>query len=245
VSLESAQLASLRAFYRVLAGGHPASKVVEIGGDVQACVVPETPGASIANGVLYSDAVALREALPELKWLYGELPWLVWVRPHDQVASLACAVAGLHRDGQPALMGAPLEAIAAPRGGVEVADGDWSEIAVLNGLPPHILAVPPAPQARILAVRDGGQAVSVALFVDHEANLGVYFVATAPEARRQGLASELLRVGCAEARRRGLETTTLESSAMGEPVYAALGFRRLGELETWEHRSEPKVQQVV
>lgn len=35
----------------------------------------------------------------------------------------------------------------------------------------------------------------------------------------------------------GAETTTLEGSAMGEPVYARLGYCSLGRLQMWERRT--------
>jgi ribosomal protein S18 acetylase RimI-like enzyme len=64
----------------------------------------------------------------------------------------------------------------------------------------------------------------------------VQLVATRPEARRRGLAGELLRLALREAAARGLKTTTLEATAAGAPVYSRLGYRDLGELQMWERR---------
>jgi len=237
VSLEAAQLASLRAFYRLLAGRHPDSHLRELGDDGQACVAPATPGASIPNGVVYSDASALAAALPSLLELYGALPWLVWLRPDDAAAASACEGAGLKLDSRPALMGAPLGEISPPPPAAGFASrGTWADLARLNGLPPSLLDVPDDPAVRIYVAAPDGDAVSVVQTLDHGDNLGVYFVATLPEARGRGYATALMQTASAEARSRGLRTTPLESSAMGEPVYTRLGYRRLGELQMWEHR---------
>jgi hypothetical protein len=39
-----------------------------------------------------------------------------------------------------------------------------------------------------------------------------------------------------DSRDRGCKTTTLQATKMGEPVYAALGYRVIGRLEMWERR---------
>jgi hypothetical protein len=46
-----------------------------------------------------------------------------------------------------------------------------------------------------------------------------------------------MRHAMREARGRGCETTTLESTQMAEPMYAKLGYRALGRYEMWERRT--------
>src|SRR5262249_19794958 len=149
---------------RLVATGHPDSRIVELG-DVQACVVPTTPGASIPNGVVYEDAGVLADALRDgrLAEVYGDLPFLVWLRPGDDRAAAACGAAGLKLDGHPTLMAAPLAEIGAPRGGVEVTAGSWGEVAGLYALPVEMLLGIADPAARIYAVP--GAAVAVTLDV--------------------------------------------------------------------------------
>ena len=63
-----------------------------------------------------------------------------------------------------------------------------------------------------------------------------WLVATDPAARGQGLCGELMRTALRDAREAGAMTTSLEGSAMGEPVYAALGYETLGRLALYERR---------
>jgi GNAT superfamily N-acetyltransferase len=58
-----------------------------------------------------------------------------------------------------------------------------------------------------------------------------------PEARGRGLSAEILRHALSAARAQGATTTSLESSAMGEPTYRRLGYRDLGRLGMWEKRA--------
>jgi ribosomal protein S18 acetylase RimI-like enzyme len=69
-----------------------------------------------------------------------------------------------------------------------------------------------------------------------EADAYVCFVAVDPVARGRGLCSELLRRGLARAAEDGATSTTLEASAMGAPIYAAMGYRSVGLMGMWERR---------
>ena len=74
------------------------------------------------------------------------------------------------------------------------------------------------------------------LLVCHEGDAGVFTVATAPDLRRLGAASHALRTALLHARQRGCSTSTLRSSAIGQSVYASLGYHALGAYELWERR---------
>jgi GNAT superfamily N-acetyltransferase len=243
-ALDSARVEGLRGFYRTVASASNGARLVSLG-DVQACVVPASRMASIPNGVVYSSSEALAEALPSLPEVYGDLPYLVWVRPGDSEAVAACEAAGLRHDASPAFMGCPLEDIAPPRGTVEPEWADWPAASEINerayGLPPGAFAGifgggTASPPARLYGARLDGRMASVLVTVDAGEHLGYYLVATHPDAQRRGLAAELMRVAAAEARSRGLRTTALEASKAGEPVYAGLGFQRLGTIEQYERR---------
>jgi GNAT superfamily N-acetyltransferase len=91
--------------------------------------------------------------------------------------------------------------------------------------------------ARLYVARVEGEAVACAGARWHEGDCGIYFVATLGPARGRGLAGELLRTALRDARAAGCETTTLEATALGAPVYERLGYRPLGRLGMWELRT--------
>jgi ribosomal protein S18 acetylase RimI-like enzyme len=94
----------------------------------------------------------------------------------------------------------------------------------------------PADVARGTRFDVHGEPASVMMAGDHGGDTAVWFVATVPSARHQGLATRLMKRALADARQRGQTSTTLQASTKGEPVYAALGYRRLGALHLWEKR---------
>ncbi len=53
-------------------------------------------------------------------------------------------------------------------------------------------------------------------------------VVTLPEARRRGIGTALTALQLHHARDRGCATTSLQSSAVAERLYASVGFRDLG-----------------
>jgi GNAT superfamily N-acetyltransferase len=67
----------------------------------------------------------------------------------------------------------------------------------------------------------------------------VIWVATVPEARGRGVSTRLLAHALDAAREAGLETTTLQATKLGVPVYARLGYRDFGAMHMWERR-QPK-----
>jgi GNAT superfamily N-acetyltransferase len=105
---------------------------------------------------------------------------------------------------------------------------DWSLAPALETLED--------PATRAHVVEAGGRPAACAVSHRRDGDCYLYFVATIPEARGRGLATELLSSLLREARDAGCSTTSLESSAIAEPLYAALGYRSLGPIEMWEHR---------
>jgi ribosomal protein S18 acetylase RimI-like enzyme len=249
-SLAARQLVAQRELYRKLGRASPRATVIERPGGVLAAVVPARPDRSVFNAVVYDDPHALLAVRDELDAAYVEAgvhAWTVWVRPEHETLRGSLEAAGHRFDAQPMLMAAELaELDLEPRGAIELAPAPtWEDLARLNDLaygvdPARSFAVAfseyeDADGRLYLACVDGEAAAGVG--VRNEAgNCEVVFVATAPQARRRGLSSELMRMALRDANEEGCETSTLEATAAGEPVYARLGYRSLGRLGMYELR---------
>ena len=81
-----------------------------------------------------------------------------------------------------------------------------------------------------------GAPAAVALALHHGEDCGVSFVATVPQARRHGLATQVMRSALADARQNNLTTITLQATELGERLYHQLGLKRLSPMELWERR---------
>ena len=242
-------LANMRAWLRALARAAPESRLLELDG-VLASVVPATPDRSVPNSVLYEESAALGAALDELALAYetaGVRAWTVWVPEADRAAADLLERAGHRLDATPLAMARELGGVqaGAAEGTDWTSDGDVATLAALNDAAypfpdrpfSRFLAAWPADEAtRIYVARSGGRQSSSLMAYDHAGDCGIYFVATRPDARGRGLASELMRQAGFEARERGCDTTSLQATRMGAPVYARAGYRALGALQMWERR---------
>ena len=92
------------------------------------------------------------------------------------------------------------------------------------------------PPLRLYQARVDGEPVSVLGTIDDGDDCGVYLVATLKGHRGKGLARRLLHAALAEARERGLRTSTLQATKLGYPVYERLGYEAICALQMWERR---------
>jgi ribosomal protein S18 acetylase RimI-like enzyme len=120
-----------------------------------------------------------------------------------------------------------------PRPELDLASPDWDaylDFLERDGAPPGLLSgVAPGEFIVRLARLDGRQ-VAAALAFDRGDDCGIYNVGTLEGARRRGLGTALTALLVHAAAARGCRTATLQSTAMGERVYAAVGFRDLGRI---------------
>lgn len=221
---------------------------VEPHGSVIASVAPVSPERSLPNSIAYRDPADVLPALPELERVYraeGIRAWTVWVRPGDDDLVAGLEQAGHAFDGQPALMSAPLDELDLS---ASVADAeivpvtDWRVAGELNdraygitGLADMLAAFRAEGTQGWLAVAEG-RPLATASVLEHEGDAYVVFVATDHDARGRGLCRGLMAHALREAASHGCTTTTLEGSAMGEPVYTRMGYRTLGRLRLMERR---------
>jgi ribosomal protein S18 acetylase RimI-like enzyme len=245
VGLYARMLANLTEFYRLM--GEGAGGVVTRPG-VVACLCPPAARWSYFNAVVYTDGTALRAALDAIAAAYdgaGVDAWTVWVPEDDAETAAALHAAGNRLDGEPRAMVAPLDEIDAGRGAEGV---DWRATESLEEVSPIVgPAFGVTPEVTLAA--SAGLRGRVRFLVAEDAacvgtldvggDCGVYMVATKAEARGRGLATALMRQALLDARERGLETTSLQATAMGAPIYARLGYRDLGAIQMWERRRAP------
>lgn len=79
-----------------------------------------------------------------------------------------------------------------------------------------------------------GEPVSIVALVAAAGALGVYSLATLPDAQRQGYGEALLRAAIArEQQRTGLECLVLQSTEAGHNLYRRLGFREVSKFSVY------------
>jgi predicted GNAT family acetyltransferase len=76
----------------------------------------------------------------------------------------------------------------------------------------------------------GGDNVTTAIAFDHGTDCGIYNVGTVEAARRRGLGAAVTAIHLHDALARGCQTASLQSTPIGERLYAALGFQDLGRI---------------
>jgi GNAT superfamily N-acetyltransferase len=243
--------ASLLAWQRALGRAATGGRVLEIGGLV-ASVVPAARSRSLVNAaVLPHGGVLDARVLARLAGAYREAGgevWGVWVHDSDEAARAQLADAGYVLDSHPVAMALDLDGLQAANGPHDVEVEPTRDLALLAqplgagyNFPPEFLThgLPGLLDhcEGWIARVDGAPAAGLVI-VAHEQDAGVFMVATAPELRRRGAAGFALRTALLDARQRGCTTSTLQASAMGKSVYAAIGYRTLGTYELWERRGD-------
>jgi GNAT superfamily N-acetyltransferase len=241
--------AGLAAFYRrLIAAGSRTSRLVEKR-DLVAAVVPTAPERSFCNAVVPSSSQGLADALDALATTYEEAgvrAWTVWVPASDTRSALLLEQSGHWLDATPAAMALeladfepavdPVELDAAPR---------FADVGAINDIAygydggdfARSIADLPNDAAHLYVTRVDGKAVACTAALDHEGDCVIGMVATLAEARGRGLAAALVTQALLDARERGCETTSLQATKMGRPIYDRMGFRDLGPLHMWEKRA--------
>jgi GNAT superfamily N-acetyltransferase len=216
---------------------------------VDAFCMPTHPGELHFQQAYFADAGALAGALPALEAFFrgqGVRAWRVLVMPGDAEGGRVLGGAGYRPDQHltdamglalaevpdvpPAI---PLEAPDTQEDLVAVNTatwGDWGGTLEVWNRPPRL-------PVHTLVAREAGRPLACGFALDVGDTAGVYMVATAPEARGRGLATEVMRGLLAGARARGLKASVLQSTPQGLKVYRRLGYRELGGWVNWIYRA--------
>jgi GNAT superfamily N-acetyltransferase len=245
------QRRGLAAFVRLLARGSASSTLFERDG-VLGAIVPACPDRSVINSVTYRDPGSLAAALEELAAAQdasGVRAWTVWVPEDDRDVAATLEAAGHRLDATPAAMNLDLARLPEP----ETGGLDWDDLAPIavvariNDLAygfeeptfgTAVIDLEGEPPLRLYQARQDGEPVSVLGTIDDGGDCGVYLVATLKGHRGKGLARRLLHAALAEARDRGLRTSTLQATKLGHPVYERLGYEAICTLQMWERRKQ-------
>jgi ribosomal protein S18 acetylase RimI-like enzyme len=212
-----------------------------------AAITPSIPARSVFNSVVYRDEGAVRGSLGELERVYddaGIVAWTVWVPRGDDGLADALESAGHELDASPEAMAVALAELDLDRG----AEGlDWSYgpggVPDMADILEEAFHWPAGPAARrfawlehVYVARADGEPAACVAALHHEGDCAIWNVGTREAARGRGLATGLMRQAMRDAREAGCETTSLQATALGRPVYERLGYRALGPLDMWERR---------
>jgi ribosomal protein S18 acetylase RimI-like enzyme len=209
--------------------------------------VHHLPGAAAAvfpsgpERLLFNNAVVERglpatrraEAIDAVLSAYadgGVDSYAVWVHESDTALQSDLDRRGFVLDSSTRAMGMSLDRIRSSPPVLELDASDWSAYLRIIGAPQGLMAGVDRAAFTVRIARLDGEAVAAAAAFDHGTDRGIYNVATVERARRRGLATALTRLLVEDARRRGQETASLQSTAMAERVYGAVGFRDLGRI---------------
>jgi GNAT superfamily N-acetyltransferase len=240
----------LAAFVRMLGRASEGAALFERDG-VLGAIVPACPDRSVINSVTYRDAESLEAALEELAAAHEEAgvrAWTVWVPEDDAAAVALLKAAGHELDATPVAMVDDLAGLPDP----DAQGLDWdaratpADVARINDLAygferPYfgnaMTSLPADLPLRLYEARVDAEPVSVLGTLDEGDDCGIYLVATLKGHRGGGLSRRLLHVALAEARQRGLRTSSLQATKLGYPVYERLGYEAICTLQMWERRN--------
>jgi GNAT superfamily N-acetyltransferase len=212
-----------------------------------AAVNRAVPERSVFNSVVYTDPAALAGAHEELAAAYADAgcAWTVWVPERDTETARMLEAAGHTHDANPRAMGVELEGLEAPDlSGIDWTEaGDVEEMASLNdaayGYPQGTWIQGEGrehAEMHVYVARVDGEPAATVSALDAGRDCSIWNVATAESARGKGLCTALMRKAIFDAAGRGCETSTLQATKLGAPVYGRCGYEDFGALGMWEQR---------
>jgi GNAT superfamily N-acetyltransferase len=230
---------------QLLLGGHAGQGHTLEREGLVASVVPNAPDSPTLNAAVAMDPDAAPVHLEELAMRYAKANirrWGVWIDGHASLAAQALARNQMVMTTASPGMGASLEGLASD--GAETIGADLATVGRVNDVAYGNFdarlerTLTPLPNGVLKGYRAdlNGSPAAVALALHHGEDAGISFVATVPNARRKGLATNVMRQALNDARCNGCTTTTLQATDMGERLYENLGYRRLTVMELWERR---------
>ena len=204
---------------------------------VSAAVFPHEPERSVYNNALLDrdlgadDRATAIEAMEAAYGAAGVDRYAAWVHETDDGMRAELRGRGYTVAEATRAMGMRLEDISPALREHDLVRPDWPEyLRYLEhvGVPAGLLSGADPSRFHLLMARVAGEAIATAMAFDHDGDCGVFNVSTLEHARRRGLGTALTARLIHDARERGCSTASLQSTAMAERGYAAVGFRDLG-----------------
>lgn len=224
-------LATLVRSWAYLASGSPGAELIEAEGVAIAAFVRAPDREFLNNAVLARGLGDPGAALDLVERTYagrGIERYAVWAHERERPVAAAIEARGYAYDSSTRTMAMELaDLVPVDRASLDLAEVGLAEfwtLAEVGGLAPEL---PPEGSRAYVARHEGVNAATLMAF-DHDGDCGIYMVGTLPAARRHGLATALSAHALIEARARGCQTASLQSTPMAEGVYARVGFGDLG-----------------
>ena len=224
-------LASWEAYARGASGA-----AVQRSPGVATAVFTNGPARAVYNNALLErdlTAAERTDALDAMEAAYaaaGVTRFAGWVPESDDAMRRDLERRGYAIDSSTRAMGIGLDATRLPRPELELGPPDWFEHLRILDVPPGLLSGASRAAFHVLVARLDGENLATAMAFDRGSDCGIYNVATLERARRRGLGTALTALHMHDALARGCQTASLQSTAMAERVYAAVGFRDLGRI---------------
>jgi GNAT superfamily N-acetyltransferase len=228
--------ATLLASWEEYARGSAGAALKRLNG-VSAAVFPSDPERAVYNNALLdrdlgpTERAAAVDAMAAAYNSAGVDRYAAWVHESDEGMRAELSSRGYTLEESTRAMGMSLDDVSLALPGVELGPLDWPEyLQYLQGVgvPAGLLSGADPSAFHTLMARLAGEDVATAIAFDHDGDCGVFNMSTLEAARRRGLGTALTRRHVHDAIERGCSTASLQSTAMAERVYAAVGFRDLG-----------------
>lgn len=244
--LHAEGLASIAAYARVSLGRRGRG-VLDDGGVVACAGSSPVAGPYTNHGLRVDPSVPAGEAFARMVGFFGALGHGFAVTTDDRADADLVEVLKAHGASVYSERSAPGMVVESPvdpspvASAVSVVDGQSAldelceVVGVAYGYGPGLRGfLGPWPidgSARCFVARDSGRVVASALALRDVG--GIYMVGTLPEVRRRGFGEAVTAAATNSLLDDGASAVVLQASAMGEPIYARMGFRTFTTYTQW------------
>ncbi len=235
VQLYTRGIQTLVASWGITARGSEGAAVSRFHGGA-AAVFPTDPERRVYNNAVVDRNLAPaegRRALAAIETAYADAGierFAIWTHEADTTMRAELERRSYAVTESTRAMAMMLDDILVPRPRIDLAPADWDAHLRIVEAPPGLLSGADLSAFHLLAASLDGESASTAVALDHEGDCGIYDVATLERARNRGLATALTALHLHDALARGCRTASVQSTPMGERVYASVGFRDLGRI---------------